>query len=61
MVPGFEILLDCHNNDPELKKEDTTRVPTDWTDYMDSDAMTMLPHRRRRILGDLPAYIEEPV
>ena len=24
MVPGFEILLDCHNNTLELKKEDTT-------------------------------------
>ena len=24
MVPGFEILLDCHNNTPKLKKEDAT-------------------------------------
>jgi len=29
MVSGFEILLDCHNKVPELKKEDATWVPTD--------------------------------
>ncbi|KAK9983151.1 hypothetical protein SO802_032676 [Lithocarpus litseifolius] len=42
MVPGFEILLDCHNKVLELKKEDTTWVPTDWADYLDIDAMTTL-------------------
>ena len=41
MVPKFEILLDC-NKVPELKKEDTTWVPTNWADYMDPDAMTTL-------------------
>ena len=41
MVPGFKILLDC-NKVPELKKEDTTWVPTDQADYMDLDAMTTL-------------------
>ena len=52
MVPGFEILLDCHNNAPELKKENTTRVPTDWADHMDPYAMTTL-------LGDHIYHIEE--
>ena len=42
MVPGFKILLDCNNKVPELKKEDTTRVPTDWANYMDPNAMTIL-------------------
>ena len=52
MVPDFEILLDCHNNAPELKKGDTTWVPTDWADHMDPDAMTTL-------LGDHIYNIEE--
>ena len=52
MVAGFEILLDCHNKVPELKKDDTTWVPTDWADYMDPDAMTTL-------LGDAICNIEE--
>ena len=52
MVPGFEILLDCSNKVPELKKEDTTWVPTDWVDYMDPNAMTTL-------LGDPICNIEE--
>ena len=42
MMLGFEILLDYNNKVPELKKEDTTWVPTDWADYMDLDAMTTL-------------------
>ena len=42
MLPGFEILLDCKNKVPELKKKDTTWVPTDWINYMDLDAMTTL-------------------
>ena len=42
MVPSFEILLDCNNKVPKLKKEDTTWVPTEWADHMDPDAMTML-------------------
>ena len=29
MVLGFKILLDCNNEVPELKKEDTTWVPSD--------------------------------
>ena len=41
-MPKFEILLDCNNKVPELKKEDTTSVPTDWADYIDPDAMTTL-------------------
>ena len=52
MVPGFEILLDCNNKVPELRKEDATWVPTDWADYMDPDAMTTL-------LGDHVCNIEE--
>ncbi|KAK9998099.1 hypothetical protein SO802_017702 [Lithocarpus litseifolius] len=52
MVPGFEILLDCNNKVLELKKEDTTWVPTNWADYMDPDAMTTL-------LGDAICNIEE--
>ena len=52
MLPGFEILLDCKNKVPELKKEDTTWVPTDWTNYMDLDAMTTL-------LGDAICNIKE--
>ena len=51
-VPGFEILLDCNNKVPKLKKEDTTWVPTDWADHMDPDAMTTL-------LGDHIYNIEE--
>jgi len=42
MMPEFELLLDCNNKLPKLKKEDTTRVPIDWADYVDPDAMTML-------------------
>jgi len=41
-VPRFEILLDCNNKVPELKKEDTTWVPTILADYMDPDSMTTL-------------------
>ena len=52
MMLGFEILLDCNNEGPELKKEDTTWVPTDWADHMDPDAMTTL-------LGDHIYNIEE--
>jgi len=52
MVPGFELLLDCNNKLPELKKEDTTWVLTDWVDYMDLDAITTL-------LGDAICNIEE--
>ena len=52
MVLGFEILLDYNNKVPELKKEDTTWVPTDWADYMDPDAMTTL-------LGDPICNLEE--
>ena len=52
MVPGLKILLDCNSKVPELKKEDTTWVPTDWVDYMDPNAMTTL-------LGDLICNIEE--
>ena len=42
MVHRFEILLDYNNKVPKPKKEDTTWVPTDWANYMDSDAMTTL-------------------
>ena len=42
MVPSFEILLDCNKRVLELKKEETTWVPTDWADHMDPDAMTTL-------------------
>ena len=52
MVPGFELLFDCNNKLPELKKEDTNWVPTDWVDYMDLIAMTTL-------LGDAICNIEE--
>ena len=52
MVPGFEILLDHNNKVPELMKEDTTWVPTNWVDYMDPNAMTTL-------LGDAICNIEE--
>ena len=52
MVPSFEILLDCNNKVPELKKEEITWVPTDWADHMDPDAMTTL-------LGDHFCNIEE--
>ena len=52
IVPGFEILHDCHNRVPESKKEYTTWVSTDWADYMDSDTMTTL-------LGDCICNIEE--
>ena len=41
MVPSFKI-LDCNNEVPELKKEDTTWVSTDWANHMDPDAMTTL-------------------
>ena len=52
MVLGFEILLDCNNNVPELKKEDTTQFPTNQADHMDLDAMTTF-------LGDHICNIEE--
>ena len=52
MVLGFEILLDYNNEVPELKKEDTTWVPTDWANHMDPDAMTTL-------LGDHVYNIKE--
>ena len=52
MVPGFEVLLDCNNKVPELKKEDTIWVPTNWVDHMDPDAITIL-------LGDPICNIEE--
>ena len=52
MVPRFDILLDCDDKVLELKKEDTTWVPTDQADYMDPDAMTTL-------LGDPICNIEE--
>ena len=52
MVPGFELLFDCNNKLPELKKEDTNQVPTDQADYMDPGAMTML-------LGDAICNIEK--
>ena len=52
MVPCFEILLDSNNRVPELKKEDTTWVPTNWADHMDLYAMTTL-------LGDPICNIEE--
>ena len=42
MVPGFELLFDCNNKLPELKKEDINWVPTDWANYMDPDVMTTL-------------------
>ena len=51
-MPGFELKLDCNNKLPELKKEDTTWVPTNWANYMDPDAMTTL-------LGDAICNIEE--
>ena len=42
-MPGFKLLFDCNNNQfLELEKEDTNWVPTDWADYMDPNAMTML-------------------
>ncbi|KAK9988583.1 hypothetical protein SO802_028822 [Lithocarpus litseifolius] len=52
MVPSFKILLDCYDKVPELKKEDTTWVSTDWADYMDPGTMTTL-------LGDHIYNIEE--
>ena len=52
MVLGFEILLDCNNKVPELKKKDTTWFLADWTNYMDPNAMTTL-------LGDPICNIEE--
>ena len=52
MMPGFELLFDCNNELPELKKEDTAWVPTDWANYMDPNAMTTL-------LGDAICNIEE--
>ena len=42
MMPGFELLLNCNNKLPKMKKEDTTWVPTDWANHMDPNAMTML-------------------
>ena len=48
----FKILLNCNNKVLELKKEDTTWVPTDWADHMDPNAMTAL-------LGDHICNIEE--
>ena len=52
IVPGFQLFFDCDNKLPELKKENTNWVPTDWADYMDPDAMTTL-------LGDAIFNIEE--
>ena len=52
MVPGFELLFDCNNKLPELKKEDTNQVLTDQADYMDPGAMTTL-------LGDAICNIEK--
>ena len=52
MVPGFQLLFDCNNKVPKLKKEDTNWVPTNWADYMDPDVMTTL-------LGDAICNIEE--
>ena len=52
MVPGFEVLLDCNNRVPELKKKDTIWVPTNWVDHMDLDAMATL-------LGNPICNIEE--
>ena len=52
MVLGFELLFNCNNKLPELRKEDTNWVRTDWVDYMDPDAMTTL-------LGDAIYNIEE--
>ena len=51
-MPEFELLFNYNNKFPELKKEDTNWVPTDWADYMDLDAMTTL-------LGDAICNIEE--
>ena len=47
MVLGFELVFNCNNKLPELKKEDTN-----WADYMDPDVMTTL-------LGDAICNIEE--
>ncbi|KAK9991390.1 hypothetical protein SO802_026375, partial [Lithocarpus litseifolius] len=52
MVLGFELLFDCNIKLLELKKDDTNWVSTDWADYMDLDAVTML-------LGDAICNIEE--
>ena len=52
MLPSFEILLDCNNEVSELKREDTTWVPTNWADHMDLDAITTF-------LGDPIYNIEE--
>ncbi|KAL0015402.1 hypothetical protein SO802_002471 [Lithocarpus litseifolius] len=52
MVHGFELLFNCNNKLSKLKKEDKNWAFTDWADYMDHDAMTML-------LGDAICNIEE--
>lgn len=52
IMPGFEVLLDCNIKVLELKKEDTTWVPTNWADHMDPNAMATL-------LGDPICNIEE--
>ena len=39
MVPIFELFFDYDNKLPELKKEDTNWVPTDWPDFMDPNAI----------------------
>ena len=52
MVPGFKKLLDCNNEVLELKKEDTTWVPTNWADHMD-------PNTKTTLLGDHIYNIEE--
>ena len=52
MVPGFELLFGCNNKLLKLKKEDINWVPTDYANYMDSNAMTTL-------LGDVIYNIEE--
>ena len=52
MVPGFELLFDCNNKLLKMKKEDINWVPTDYANYMNSNAMTTL-------LGDAICNIEE--
>ena len=54
MVLGFELFFNRDKKLLELKKEEINwgKVPTDWADYMDLDAMTTL-------LGDAIYNIEE--
>ena len=42
MVLEFELLFDCNNKLPKLKKEDTNWALTDWAGYMDLDVMNTL-------------------